>query len=280
MGFVDILLHIDGYPETASLEAVEPAIGFARLVDGKLTGLALSVDFPVATNRLAEVLLNLRQLEQEAEAKSLAACRERLAQFTSAAEAAGVFAGAEVEKCPLYAMAQVVGRRARTRDLCLVPVTGPLDGQAEVAATAVFESGRPVLVYKPAETAFRSLDKVVVAWDGSRSAARALADARPLLAQAREVRLVSIVREKPGVQPGATAEALRHLQAHGVPAFAEEVEGRGRAIGESLGAYLETQPADLLVMGAYGHSRLREFILGGATEYVLNDPRVPVLLSH
>ena len=94
------------------------------------------------------------------------------------------------------------------------------------------------------------------------------------------MKVLTVVNEKVAAATGLGADAVRHLRAHGVNAVAEEVDARGRRIGDVMDEYVVSQRAGLLVMGAYGRSRVREFILGGATEHVLNDPKVAILLSH
>lgn len=279
MSLNDILLHVDTYPDATPPEAIEGAVGFVRLIGGRVSALAVGVRFPVHSNRIADYLIGLSSMAVDEQAKSLANGHASLAAFTAQARDAGVLGQALIETVEYYAVADHVAARARTRDLCLVPLGGPLDGQAEVATSAVFGSGRPVLVYRGGLPADK-LGSVVVAWDGSRCAARALADALPILARAGEVRVLTVINEKPAAVAGLAAEAVRHLKAHGVAAVAEEVDGKGVSIGESLEAYLAKTPPDLLVMGAYGRSRLQEFILGGATEYMLHAPKVPLFLSH
>lgn len=92
--------------------------------------------------------------------------------------------------------------------------------------------------------------------------------------------MLAVINEKPAAVAGLAAEAARHLQAHGIDAAIDEVDGRDAPIGESLDAYLAKAACDLLVMGAYGRSRAREFILGGATQHMLRDPKVPLFLAH
>jgi nucleotide-binding universal stress UspA family protein len=124
--------------------------------------------------------------------------------------------------------------------------------------------------------------RVLVAWDGSREAARAVHDALPLLRRAREVsvlvadpeRLATKIGEKPG------ADLAAHLARHGLPVRVEVVKSGGRPLGEILLAQVEEERADLLVMGGYAHARLRELVLGGTTRHVLTHASVPVLLSH
>lgn len=279
MSLNDILLHVDTYPDATPPEAIEGAVGFVRLIGGRISALAVGVRFPVQSNRVADYLIGLSSMAVDEQAKSLANGQASLAAFTAQARDAGVLGQALFETVEYYAVADHVAGRARTRDLCLAPLGGPLDGQAEVATSAVFGSGRPVLVYRGGLPTAK-LGLVVVAWDGSRCAARALADALPILARAAEVRVLTVINEKPAAVAGLAAEAVRHLKAHGVDAVAEEVDGKGASIGESLEAYLAKTLPDLLVMGAYGRSRLQEFILGGATEYMLHAPRVPLFLSH
>lgn len=280
MGLNDILLHIDTYPDAVPPEAIEEAVAFATLVGGRISALAVSVKFPLHSNRIADYLIGLGDMAAAEQAKSLAAGRTSLADFTTHAQAAGVFGQAMLETVDYFAVADHVARRARTRDLCMTPIAKPMDGQSEVVTRAVFDSGRPVLAYRSGDLPKAKLGTIVVAWDGSRSAARALSDALPILARAEKVRVLTVVNEKPAAVAGLAAEAVRHLRTHAIEAVIDEVDGIGAPIGDSLDAYLARTSCDLLVMGGYGHSRAREFILGGATEHMLHDPKVPLLLAH
>lgn len=282
MALKDILLQVDSYPEPTPGAAIDAAVAFAQAIDAQLTLLAAHVDIPLATNAIADRVINLSALERTWEDRSLAACREAVRRFEAGAKAAGVFAAAAVERVNLYEVGGVLARRARTRDLCLVPLADRYDGQIELAQQVIFDSGRPVLAF-PAHRpilAGAALSEVVVAWDASRSAARALSDALPLLARAARVRVVTFVHEKAAAQAGLGADAVRHLAAHGVAAVAEDVDASHVQIGAAIDAYLAAAPADLLVMGAYGRPRLLEFILGGATEHVLRAPPTALFLSH
>ena len=125
----------------------------------------------------------------------------------------------------------------------------------------MFESGRPVLLL-PEGTSWElstSFDTIVVAWDHSRPATRAVADALPLLQAAKRVHVVTVVDEKRLVKPRSGVELSKHLARHGVEVAFEEVHAKGRRIGDTFEAYCVERKADLLVMGAYGHSRVREF---------------------
>lgn len=281
MTFRDILLQIDTYPEPTPVEGVDWAVALAKLMGARITAVATAVDLPLQSNRLADFLIGLSNLEKQVEDESRAAGRRALDHFTTVAKDAAVYADAELARLSLYLIPAIIAKRARTHDVCLVPLAGGLDGQVEIAMAAMFESGRPVLVFRPSSPPISPrLNRIVVAWDGSRCAARALADAMPLLSLAAEVQVLSILREKPGLAPGATADVTRHLRSHGIEAKGVEIDGGGKLIESSLGAYVRETKPDLMVMGAYGHSRLREFVLGGATEYILEELPVPVLLAH
>ncbi len=124
------------------------------------------------------------------------------------------------------------------------------------------------------------LKTVVVAWDFSRAAARAVADAIPLLEKAKEVRIVTVTNEKIFDSKHSAEELAKNLSRHGIDVVLDKVDAAGRAIGEVLEAHAASCKADILVMGAYGHSRFREFILGGATRSLLSKPPIPILFSH
>jgi nucleotide-binding universal stress UspA family protein len=175
--------------------------------------------------------------------------------FEVRAKAGGVFEAGLLGSASLYDIGDEIARYARTRDLCILPLVAKGDAPGSLAETVIFESGRPIIVTQPlpqTDSGAR-LDKVVVAWDGSRPAARALADSMRILAVAKEVRVLTLLDEKESALPGIGAEPTRYLRA---------------------------LPADLLIMGAFGHSRMRQFLLGGATRSMLSGPVVPVLLSH
>ena len=164
-------------------------------------------------------------------------------------------------------------------DLTIVPV--PQSYDQWLAETIIFESGRPTLVLpetprvKPFE-----LKTVMVAWDFSRAAARAVADAIPILEKARGIRIVTVVNEKSFDSKHSAEELAKNLSRHGIDVVLEKVDAAGRSIGKALQMQAASCAADLLVMGAFGHSRFRQFVLGGATKSLLSNPPIPVLFSH
>ncbi len=279
---LDILLHIDTYAEPTPPKAIEQAVGFASLLGGQLTGLATHIDIKVPDNWLAERLLNVSQLAGVEEAKSLESAQGALKCLEAAARQAGARQEGLIVRAGLQVVGPCVARHARTRDLCLICVGDRMDSERAVAEEVLFRAGRPVLIFNPesAPLPFERLTRVAVAWDGSRSSARAVSDAIPALQKAQEVRILTVVGEKASTVSGIALDLVRHLATHGVSASVDEIDGRHRPIAASLDAYCADYKPDLLVMGGYGSSRLKEFVLGGATEHVLNTRRVAALLSH
>lgn len=278
----DILLHIDTYPDATTAEAIHQAVRFTAAVGGVLSALAVEVDIQAPKNRLAHHLIGLGNIAQEEEAKSRRLCLAALEAFTSKAGEAGVLGEAIHAKADLYGVGAYVAERARTRDLCIVPVADQFDGQRSVIEAVAFGSGHPVLTFRPggADLPVGGLGSIVLAWDGTRTAARAMADALPIMRKAREVRVLTVTNEKASAFPGRGKDAVRHLAEHGINAVADEVDAGGRRIGPVFEDHVAQHRPDLFIMGAYGKSRAREFILGGATEHMLHDPKVPLLLSH
>jgi nucleotide-binding universal stress UspA family protein len=278
----DIVLHIDTYAQPIPPTAIEQAVAFSQILGCKLSALAIHIDIRVPENWLAERLLNVSQLAEVEESKSLEAAKTSLKHFEAVAKRADVFGEAVIARANVNATGDCVARHARTRDLCIVPVSSRVDTQRTVAEDVIFGTGRPILVFNPDTSPLPSgrLGRVAILWDGSRGAARAVADAIPLLSKAADVRVVTIVGEKVSAISGLALGLIRHLKARGITAQTDEVDGAHRTVGQSIDAYVAEKAPQLLVMGAYGSSKMKEFILGGATEHVLNNLRVPALLSH
>lgn len=169
---------------------------------------------------------------------------------------------------------------ARVHDLTVLdaePVALAVDrGLIDAVLT---DSGRPLIVVPPGREAFGA-SRVVVAWDGSAKAARALSDALPFLQAAEAVDIVAVTGEKdlPEALPGS--EVAPHLVRHGVKATVIDLPAEGGDVAETLRRHATLSGADMLVMGAFVHSRLREWVLGGTTQSLLKNSPVPLLLSY
>jgi nucleotide-binding universal stress UspA family protein len=174
---------------------------------------------------------------------------------------------------------------ARAADLIIASQTdsgSPISGWLDVADRLAIEAGRPVLIIPNTGTHARAGEKVLVAWNGRREAARAVFDALPILQRAKEVKVVWVNPQSEGEPPGdiPAADICAALARHAVKCEATERLGPKVNVGETLLACAEESQADLLVMGCYGHTRLREFVFGGASRHVLDKATIPVLMSH
>ena len=171
-----------------------------------------------------------------------------------------------------------VADHSRYHDLTLIGI-GIDPATQETAKAAIFSSGRPTILV-PETAAVPSPDHVMIAWDRIRVAARAVANSRDFLRKAQTVTIVTVIDEKPLPVTRLGERLAEYLAFHDIKAHVVQVHGAGRAIAESLQTRALDSGAGLLVMGGFGHSRMRDFVLGGATSGILQSLQVPVLLSH
>lgn len=182
-------------------------------------------------------------------------------------------------------VAETIIEHGRCADLIIVgqrDSTFDFSGVLDVPERIVMESGRPVLVV-PKVGRFKSIGKrVTIAWNSRREAARAVFDALPLLETADKVRVVWInpQKEKEAAGDLPSAEIAATLARHGVKCEAATATGADISVGDVLLSGLSDDSSDLLVMGAWGHSRMRELVFGGATRKIFEHMTVPVLMSH
>jgi nucleotide-binding universal stress UspA family protein len=282
MALNDVLVALTTYPEPAADAAIDDAVDLAAALGARISAVACAVAVQVPGTVLGHALLNVPALAGAESRKSGTHAEHLLGVFQQSAERRGVFAERILEHGALAEVSAILVGHARLHDLTIVPLPAAGLLNAPYAEAVIFGSGRPTIVmpHDPVRDGVFALDTAVVAWDFSRPAARALADALPVLAKARRVHVVTVTNEKAIESPRSLAELGRHLARHGIDATLESVDAAGRPIGQVLDAFVRAHDADLLVMGAYGHSRVREFVLGGATKSVLARPSVPTLLSH
>jgi nucleotide-binding universal stress UspA family protein len=124
------------------------------------------------------------------------------------------------------------------------------------------------------------LDRVLVAWDGSRAATRAIGDAMPFLEKAKQVEVVIVGNKPPKSDEAPGADLGQHLARHGIKTTVKRITAPDIDVQSAILSHAADSSADLIVMGGYGHSRLREFVLGGVTRGLLESMTVPVLMSH
>jgi nucleotide-binding universal stress UspA family protein len=172
-----------------------------------------------------------------------------------------------------------IGSIGRVFDLLVVgrPLADSVAPSMAALETALFESGRPLLIAPPTTPAIIG-DNILIAWNCSTETARTVAFAMPLLTQAKHITVVSVQRE---TVPGpSAAELARNLQRHGLSVEWREVGPSVRATGDAILREAQLAGADLIIKGAYTQSRLRQMIFGGATSYILNETDLPVIMAN
>ena len=279
MAFKDILVTLTSYPDPTPASVAEDAVAIAATFGAHLAAVACEVHVEVPGHFLSGSIVNIPGLIAGETERSRKSAKDMLAAFDAAASKAGILHETHLEKCPTYAVPDLLVEYARLRDLTIVPVPEGYDQW--YAEAVIFGSGRPTLVLpeSPRPRPFE-LGTVAIAWDLSRAAARAISDALPLLEKAGNVRIVTVTNEKKLDSKHSAEELAKNLARHGIDVVLDKVDANGRRIGEVLEAYTAAQRIDVLVMGAYGHSRWREFVLGGATKSLLSKPPLPILFSH
>jgi nucleotide-binding universal stress UspA family protein len=279
MAIQDILLPLVGEPSTAAVAAIDKCTAMARNIGARVTA-AASVEILVRP----KVMISA-DLDNTAEAARVRSVSDAEA-LLKAVEVASARLGVPVEQ-RLYRLAAAditanLARIARLKDLSIVPVK-PHDDQSEkIVERLIFESGRPVMMC-PEEFASElavPFDDVVIAWDHSAPAARAVADALPMLHAAASVRIITATDNKAPAELESGAALVSHLAEHGIKAAFETVKIDGSSIGKVFERYVAANRIDLLVMGAYRHSRLNEIVWGGATKTVIGRPPCWVMMSR
>jgi nucleotide-binding universal stress UspA family protein len=278
MAIKDILLTLESYPDPTSVGAIDRAVSLASRLGAHIAAISCEVHVEIPGSFLSGAGHVGAVVAGEAQ-KSKRSAQDLLAAFEASAQKSGVLHEIIHDRCLTTDLPGLLVDYARLRDLTIVPA--PESADQWHAEALIFGAGRPVLVLpETSSSAEIELNRVVVAWDFSRAAARAVSDAIPLLEKAREVCILTVTREKDIASRRSSSELARNLARHGIDVIAEDVDAGGQPIGNVLATQLAARKADLLVMGAYGHTRFREFILGGATRSILSRPPVPVLLSH
>jgi nucleotide-binding universal stress UspA family protein len=274
----DIIVSLPVGP-TSSDAAVGYAISVATCFDAHLAGIALTyepyVPESVFNGVAADIVASYRaQIEKAGKAA--------VAKFDAAARRAGVSAESHLLETELAGIDELFAKTARRFDLSVVGQIEPGKEFAEeiLPQTALFGSGRPVLVVPYIQKAGMKTDRVLVCWDGSRAAARAIGDAMPFLTRCKSIDIVTITRnEEPGDElPGV--DIAQHLARHKLTVDFKRIVAKDQDVASIILSTAADIGSDIIVMGGYGHSRLREFVLGGATRGILEAMTVPVLMSH
>jgi nucleotide-binding universal stress UspA family protein len=273
------LLPLVTYPDPNSDAVAENAVAMAAILDASLHALAINADLPMVGNAVSRVLLDVPEMVRQTEAMSRERGRHLLAEVEKAAAARGVEATTNAITPKLSLLTEAAARHGRYYDYVLCGWEARNATSASTAEAVVFGCGRPTVLL-PELSPVGAIDHVAIAWDGSRVAARAVGDAGKLLRRASRVSVLTVLGEKPLGDADAAERLAAGLRKRGIDAAATPVSYRGDGIAALLQEQAIERGAGLLVMGAFGHSRARDFILGGATQGILADLRLPILMSH
>ncbi|MEQ9225686.1 MAG: universal stress protein [Parvibaculum sp.] len=281
-----ILVPLAGRAEDE--EVLATALSVARDFGAQLVGLFARPDPSEALPYLGDgvsgqVIEDLMQAAREGADQAASRVRASL-EKTAAAAGVPVAKKGETPALPSVRFLDVTGRRdevvathSRLSDLIVFgeSPTGIAGGTALEAA--MMSAGRPVLI-APKKSWSPVGGSVSIGWDESPEAARAVTAAIPFLEKAKSVTILCIGGKE--LDPGPGSTLADYLELHGVTADVHLVDAQTRAYGEVLLEQAEKAKTDLLVMGGYSHSRLREFIIGGATQHVRSHATIPVLMAH
>jgi nucleotide-binding universal stress UspA family protein len=277
-GLKDILISLTekGKPNTSS--ALNYGLTLASACMAHVTAQAASVLFELPRSVTREVIIDIiatenRRLRNHAEMLAARAQQQ--------AASVGVACTINTPHVTYDVLREILVGLARIHDLCVFDAAGSIvEIDRGLIDSVLFESGRPILIVPPGRETFAAF-RIIVAWDGSAQAARAVADALPLLKAAEVVEIVSVLGEKDISRSVPGAELAPHLLHHGVNV---EVKSRSVIQNGDVAATLIDQAgisrADMIVMGGFVHSRLREWVMGGVTQSLLRKSPVPLFISH
>jgi nucleotide-binding universal stress UspA family protein len=278
MGLKDLLVHVNVSKHCRT--RLEIATRLAKAFDAHLTGLYTSAVGDVPFFMMEEIGANI---EPTMRGWWLQMRDKVKAEFDAFLRGTGVTADwIEVEDN----VAATVPYHARYADLTIVGQIDPEEllprPEYEIPEAVALDSGRPVLVIPYAGTFTTLGQKVLVAWNGSAQSARAVNDAFPFLRRAESVTILTInpesVRKSKSDRPGQQIAA--HLSRHGIKVEPRELAVDTVNVDDAILSQAADEGADLIVMGAYGHPRAREIVLGGATRALFKDMTVPIFMSH
>lgn len=278
MSYKDILVYVD---ESKSCDhRIDAAVRLAQAHEAHLIGLCVAVEARLPAYIRSQLFANvLAQQEQQATERAQALAE----RFTRKVSGANLSVDCRAERCPEPALPHLISTHARYVDLVVFGQPDPdevIIGSLDLATEVALSVGRPVLIVPYIGAQATLGERIMVAWDAGRESTRAVNDALPFLerASAVYVLVVGSGADGHGEQPGA--DLALHLARHGCKAEAQYTVSGEVSVGDTILSRISDNGVDLLVMGAYGHARLREFILGGVTEHMMKHMTVPVLMSH
>lgn len=262
--------------------APDPLIGYAvALAAHQHAHLAFGLGVPRIPMPSASFIPMVREVVDEANARRRQASEELAATCRDRAALDGVASSSSVHYDSYHLVRAEMVRLARATDLVVLQRRDDtMSLEQDLIQAVLFDSGRPIIVVPPGWSGPFALDRVMVAWDGGSKAARAVGDAAALLAAAGQVEVISIAGDPNRSKHVSSLEVARHLARRCDDLLSTELPVQNNDVGATLRGHATSTRADLLVMGGYGHSRLREMALGGVTYDMLAMATMPVLLSY
>ncbi|PYX27698.1 MAG: universal stress protein [Acidobacteria bacterium] len=276
----EIVVFIDGRSETSGI------LEFAGILAQEHSARLISVFMqPEPTVTPAETFARGKGMHSMIEVHQAQLERieaDHRAEFVDIVRRHGIRSESEWRSLPY--LSSEVGVHAYYADMVVIARPGYASetaGPPGLAESLVLSSGRPIIVFPPRGTVSQ-VHRILVAWNATRESIRAVADALPVLVRAKAVEVLLVDHERNraghGQEPGA--DIARHLARHGAHVEVRRLSSGGKNVGHLLLSQAAAFGADLLVMGAYGHSHLREWMFGGVTRTVLYEAGVPVLMSR
>lgn len=271
-------LPLETHPEAPPESPIRAAIGFAAGLGYKVHVSTFSVKIPPVASPLGGFLINIEGMARAAEDRSAAECT-RLHELVKQAARPDLGIQITTHQVAMGGTMDAAATEARYFDLALVPWSNDVGTTQDLSQALIFGSGTPVILVPSSATA-GPLAHIAVAWDESRAAARALGDALRLVSPGGQVSVITVHDEKDLGKAELSQTLASALTNRGYDARAVDLSLGGKSIATALQDAALDLGAGLLAMGGFGHSRLRDFILGGATKDVISNLRIPVLLSH
>jgi nucleotide-binding universal stress UspA family protein len=253
------------------------AISIAQAFDAHIAGIAFAYEpviVPTIMDGLSAAWVDTQRSDNRAAAQAA------IDRFEAAAT--GLRAEHRLIEASLGAAAGLFGRLARCFDLAVVGQTPPeamLPDDLFIEST-LFGSGRPTVVVPYIQEHGLKLGRVLACWDASHHAARAIADAMPFLRRGKTIEIVIVANARAPADEVPGADIGTHLARHGLAVEVKRLVAEDTDVANAILSHAADSGADFIVMGGYGHSRLREFVLGGATRGMLAQMTVPVLMAH
>ena len=280
MAIKDVFVPLVGEPNAAAIAAIEKCMAVAGDLGVRVVALAVEEEIPVRPKVV--ISPDIENAEATAAERSVSDARGLLKAFQAAANRFSVRSEQRIIRLTPEDVLANFAAAARLADISMIPVKSHDSRSEKLVEQLIFESGLPILMC-PEEIANDlpvAFDRVAIAWDHTAPAARAVADALPLLGEAADVRIITATDEKTKAEMESGAALVRHLAEHEVNATFEVIKIDGSSVGKVFEAYVKKNAIDLLVMGAYRHSWLNQTVWGGATKTVIGQPPCWVIMSH